>query len=205
VQDNSGEILVVVNYGRVPAKIAKRVPIGLALTIAALYMTPRSNGTANRLAAQGLVTWVNYPTLGKPRGQYGIPEFSLDGHARPLEGMVAVDREVIKAWKDTEGAVVAAAITRMITRIEAGEVARQASGGGTLGTLLSLGSQAVLTAADTPDTRSWSTLPARIAFGRMRVAPGKHSVRLSARGRSKSVKIDVPENGWAVVVLTVLR
>ena len=48
--------------------------------------------------------------------------------------------------------------------VRVGETTRQAAGGGVLGALLSLGTQATMTATDTPDTRSWSTLPARIAF-----------------------------------------
>ncbi len=204
-QDQSGEILVIVNYGRVPAKIAKRVPIGLALTIAALHIPPHASKRANYLAAQGLVTWVNYPTLGKPRGKWGVPEFFLDDRQLPLEGMLAVDVEAKRAWKETEGAVVASAITRVITRVAAGETARQASGGGVVGALLSLGTQATMTAADTPDTRSWSTLPARIAFGRMRVPPGKHTIRLRVRGVEKRQVVDVPPGGWAVIPLTVLR
>lgn len=203
--DGSGEILVVVSYGRVPAKIAKRVPIGLALTIASGYISPHDRSRANYLAGQGLVTWVNYPTLGKPRGEYGVPHFDIDGGPRALEGMLAVDAEAVRAWKDVEGAVVASAITRMLTRVVTGEATRQATGGGVLGALVSLGTQATMTAVDTPDTRSWSTLPARIAFGRVRVAPGAHEVVLTARGTQKRQRVNVPKNGWAVVYLTALR
>jgi hypothetical protein len=200
-----GDVLVIVNYGRVPAKIAKRVPIGLALTIASMYMSPASSSRANYLAAQGLVTWVNYPTLGKPTGTYEVPEFSLSGRALPLEGMVAVDVEAQKAWKELEGGIVASAITRLLTRVVAGETTRRATGGGVLGALLSLGAQATMTAIDTPDTRSWSTLPARIAFGRVRVPPGRQTVVLRVGGFEKQQVIDVPARGWAVVPLTVLR
>jgi hypothetical protein len=203
--DDSGDILVIVNYGRVPAKIANRVPIGLALTIAATYMSPAQSSRANYLAAQGLVTWVNYPSLGNAHGEYDEPHFALDRQYLPLEGMLAVDVEAKRAWKSVEGAVVASAITRLLTRVVAGEVTRRATGGGLLGALLSLGTQATLTAVDTPDTRSWSTLPARIAFGRVRVAPGRRTIRLVARGTEKRQVIDVPKGGWAVVVLTVLR
>jgi hypothetical protein len=62
-----------------------------------------------------------------------------------------------------------------------------------------------MTAIDTPDTRSWSTLPARIAFGRKRVAPGKYTVVLRVSGVEKRQVIDVPAHGFAVVPLTVLR
>jgi hypothetical protein len=160
---------------------------------------------ANYLAGQGLVTWVNYPKLGKPRGEYGIPELFLDQSQLPLEGLLAVDVEAAKAWKDVEGRVVASAITRLITRVVAGETARRASGGGVLGALVSLGTQATMTAADTPDTRSWATLPARIAVGRQRIAPGAHVVRIRARGVEKRQEINVPPGGWVVIPLTVLR
>jgi hypothetical protein len=202
--DKSGEVLVVVNYGRVPAKIAKRVPIGLALTIASSYISPNDASKANYLAAQGLVTWVNYPTLGKPRGEYGVPELWVDDQQRGLEGILAVDIEAERAWERVEGAIVASAITRMITRIVAGETTRQVSGGGVVGALLSLGTQATMTAVDTPDTRSWATLPARIAFGRVRLPPGRHTIRVRARGVEKRQTIDLRESGFAVIPLTVL-
>ena len=199
--DETAEVLVVVSYGRVPAKISKRIPIGLALTYASGFISHHDRGRANRLAAQGLVTWINYPTLGKPRGKYSVPRFRVDGRSIDLEGMLAVDVEAIKIWRETQGAVVTSAITRMI----AGETARQVSGGGLLGTLLSLGTQATLTATDTPDTRSWSTLPARIAFGRVRLPPGKHVIELTVSGVRKRQEIDIPKGGWAVVNLTVLK
>lgn len=202
--DTSGELLVIVSYGRVPAKIAKRVPIGLALTIASSYISPNDAAKANYLAGQGLVTWVNYPTLGKARGEYGVPELYVDEQQRGLEGMLAVDVEASRAWQRVEGAIVASAITRLITRIVAGEATRQATGGGVVGALLSLGTQATMTAMDTPDTRSWSTLPARIAFGRLRLPPGRHTVRIRARGVEKRQVIELRERDFAVIPLTVL-
>ncbi len=197
------ELLVVVSFGRVPAKIAKRVPIGLALTYASGALSPYDRSRANSLALQGLVTWVNYPELGRARGQYEQPGFALDGQWQRLEGIVAVDREVRRAWDELRGSIVAAAITRMIARVVAGEVTRRAVGGWE-GLLLSLGTQATLTATDTPDTRSWATLPARIAFGRVELPPGTHTVVLEARGVQKSQKIKIKAGGWAVVNLTVL-
>ncbi len=202
---DSAELLVIVNYGRVPPKVAKRIPIGLALTLASGYISPDSASRANYLAGQGLVTWVNYPTLGDPRGSYGTPEFFLDNRQLPLEGILAVDLEAREAWKKAQGAVVASAITRLLTRVVAGETTRRAAGGGVVGALLSLGAQATMTAVDTPDTRSWATLPARIAFGRTMIAPGRRVIRLRASGTEKQQTIDIPKGGWAVVVLTVLR
>ena len=199
------ELLVIVNFGRVPAKIANRIPIGLALTYVSGAMSPNDINRANYLAAQGLVTWINYPELGRPRGNYDQPWFALDGDHMPLEGILAVDREAKKAWDDARGPVVASAITRMISRVVAGEGVRRAAGEGLAGALLSLGTQATLTAVDTPDTRSWATLPARIAFGRIRLQPGTHWVDLGARGAKKRQKVTLKPGGWAVVSLTSLN
>jgi uncharacterized protein len=203
--DDDAELLVIVNFGRVPAKIAKRIPIGLALTYASAFISPASAAQANQLAMQGLVTWVNYPELGEPRSSYGRPTFMLDGQWQRLEGMAAVDREAKRAWESARGAIVASAITRMITRVVAGAATKQAAGGDTLGTLLSLGLQATLTATDTPDTRNWSTLPARIAFGRVRIKAGSHTITLTAPGGNKRQSVDVPAGGWAVICLTALN
>ena len=70
---DEGEIVFVVGYGRVPHKIAQRVPIGLALTMFSGALAPNDVAAANRIAAQGLVTWINFPTLGREQGEYSIP------------------------------------------------------------------------------------------------------------------------------------
>jgi len=203
--DDSAEILVVIGYGRVPAKIAKRIPIGLALTYATLWMSPANADQANRLAAQGLVTWINYPELGKPHGAYDTPTVSLDGQWVQLEGGLAVDLEAKRAWEDARGPVVASAITRMVARVLAGEAIRRSAKDDAVGLILSLGTQAALVAADTPDTRSWETLPARVAIARVRVQPGKHNLTLTSRGMRRQRSVTLAANGWGFAGLTVLR
>ena len=78
-------------------------------------------------------------------------------------------------------------------------------GGSLLGLVLSLGTQATLTALDTPDTRSWETLPARVAIARVRVPAGRHTVRIDARGVIRTAQVDVDKGGWSVVSLMGLR
>ena len=201
---DAAELLVVVNYGRVPEKIPKRVPIGLALTYASGIISPADAARANELAAQGLVSWVNYPSLADKRPM-SPARFLLDGKPQLLEVALEVDSEAHKAWEGARGTLVASAITRLISRIIAGETTKKVAGGGLLGTLLSLGTQATLTATDVPDTRSWSTLPARIAIGRVQLAPGKYQVDLSASGVTRKAPIELEPGGFAVVSLTVLR
>jgi hypothetical protein len=206
---DDAELLVIIGYGRVPAKIAKRVPIGLALTYASFFMSPANVTQANRLAAQGLVTWVNYPELGQPRLGRIEPRLFVDQTPQALDGILAVDAEARRAWDDVKGPVMAAAISRTIARVLAGAAAGAAAKGASndegIGVLVALATQATLTAADTPDTRSWETLPARIAVARVRVPAGTHVVSMSASGASTQKNVTLAANGFAVTALTVLR
>ncbi len=206
-----GDVLVVMGHGRVPHKVAERLPIGLALTLASGHIHPRDVGAANKLALQGLVTWVNFPTLAPGQGAYSTPVAQIDGRYVELSQVVDVSNEVRRAWERIKGQVIASAITRCIARFAAGSavgaVGSAAGGknGDIIGTLLSLGTQAALTAADTPDTRSWETLPARIVFARMRLPAGRHTIALSARGWARRQEIQVEKGGFKVVSLMALN
>jgi len=201
----SAEIVFVIGYGRVPHKVPERIPIGLALTLVANDIQPADARAANRLAAQGLVTWINFPTLAKERGGYEIPACMLDGKYVQLEQAADVGKEVRSEWKKVERKIILSAITRLITRMVAGEGVRRATGGGIVGLLASLGTQATLTALDTPDTRSWETLPARIAVARVTVPAGRHAIKLDARGVSRHWEVNLSPGGWAVASLQALR
>jgi len=126
-----------------------------------------------------------------------------------LEGILAIDEESRNAWEDARGAVIASAITRMLTRLVAGEVAeavtKSATDNSVLGLLVNVGTQTAMTAADTPDTRCWATLPARMAFSRVGLPPGRHWVDVAVSGVRKRQLVTMAPNGWAVVNLTVLN
>ena len=193
-----GELLVVLAHGRVPGKIAKRIPVGLALTFASPFLSPGNVQLANRLAAQGLVTWVNYPTLERPRPPFGTPRILIDGKQQQSGEVLAVDRQAFATWQEAKGQVVAAALVRMLARAAVGAGAQTAVKG-VGGILLSLGTQAALTARDTPDTRSWSMLPARLRLLRVRLPPGKHKVRIDFGGTVKESTVRISKGGFTVV------
>jgi tetratricopeptide (TPR) repeat protein len=202
--EDDAEVLVIIGSGRVPPKIARRIPIGLALTYASGALSPTDHAQANRLALQGLVSWVNFPELGRPTGQYVAPRLLVDQRSEPLEGALNVTAEARRAWDEARGAVVAGAITRLIARIVAGEALRRSTKNEGIGLLLSLGAQATLTAVDTPDTRSWETLPAHFSVARVRLSPEKHELRIQA-GRASGVRsVKLRPKGWALVSLTSL-
>jgi len=204
--DDSGEVFFVVGYGRVSHKIANRIPIGLALTLFADSISPTDHARANELAAQGLVTWINFPSLAPGQGKYETPGCKLDGQWVQLEEAVDIDREVRAEWKKIEGKIIVSAITRMIARVAVGQGIQSAAGrDNVVGLLASLGAQATLSALDTPDTRSWETLPARVAVARVRLPAGRHQVSIDARGWHRSQEIVVEKGGWSVVSLMALR
>lgn len=221
----TGEIVVVVGYGRVAQKVPMRIPVGQALQLVGALMNPGDRAQAEQFAARGLVTWVNYPTLGPQRTGYAKPTFAIDGHAEALETPLDVDAEMRREWRSHEPTIVLSALTRLVSRVAAGGAAEagtsaalrstssdQANAGSSgqnaanaLGLLVGLATTATMSAVDTPDTRSWATLPARLTVGRVRVAAGEHTVTLSTRGTQKSVKVNVEAGGWAFVPMLVLR
>jgi hypothetical protein len=204
-EGEGAEIVALVGFGRVPHKIPQRVPIGFALTWVAHDISPYDHRRANRLAAQGLVTWVNFPTLAPGQGSYDVPVLRIDGRAVPLEQAVDVSAQVRAEWHKIEGKIVASAITRLIARLMVGEAIRNADSKSPIALLLSLGAQATLSALDTPDTRSWETLPARIAVARVRVPPGAHAVSLEARGVSRRGTVTLEDGQWTLFSLQALR
>jgi tetratricopeptide (TPR) repeat protein len=204
--DDDADVLFVVGYGRVAHKVAERIPIGLALTLFSSALAPNDVSKANELAAQGLVTWINFPSLAPGQGKYAIPECRLDGEYVQLEEAVDVDQQVRAEWKKIEGKIIVSAITRMIARVAVGQGIRAAAGkDNVVGLIASLGAQATLTALDTPDTRSWETLPARVAVARVRLPPGRHKVVVDARGWVREQELVLEKKDWAVVSLMALR
>lgn len=217
IGEEEGELLLFIGYGRVPHKIANRLPIGLVLTYYSLYISPADRATANQMAITGALTWVNFPSLSKQVGSIARPECSLDGASLSLDGTVDVSAEVRRQWEKIEGSVVASALTRLITRAAvgvgtqaAGKAIVKASGGsnetaGVIGALAAIGAVVGMTAADTPDTRSWETLPARVAVLRKIVPAGTHTLSIQARGWSRKQTITIPKGGWAMASLMALN
>jgi tetratricopeptide (TPR) repeat protein len=206
--DGMGELMVVVGYGRVPALEAVRMPIGLALTAGALFLSPAHNQAASRMAGQGLVTWINYPALEARAFNYAPPAVVLDQTQLAIDAITDVEGLVRAALELEKPKIIASAVVRMIVRgavgAGAGVAVGRASNNSGLGMLAAMVTQAAMVAADVPDTRSWATLPARIAVARMRVPAGQHKVKLSAQGVTREHSVDVRAGGFAVLNLTEL-
>ncbi|NLN62818.1 MAG: tetratricopeptide repeat protein [Myxococcales bacterium] len=208
-----GTILVVPAMGLAPHKVARRVPIGAAIVLAGVFLAPEVAANANTLALKGLLKWVNFPELVQAPPAFDTVSVQVNDALAPVEMGVDVSAQAVRAWQQVQGKLMAAAIVRMISRALAGEATAHAvdSGSSTsgFGLLAQLLVEGAMTAADTPDTRSWNALPAGLFVSRAVVPAGTHRVvvRFSGRSGTHTVAMDatVRSGGFAVLPLFTLR
>ncbi len=210
----SGDVIVIVQGGMAPYKIAKRIPIGAAIVYASApgpgaRLSPAEQRRANAFAAKGILKWINYPAL--KQSALPTPRISASIAGSRMEGGLALDvsRSVFEEFKRNEGTIIASAITRLITRAVAGEatqaITQRATKSGAAGFLLGLLVEGALTAADTPDTRSWTTLPGSFHVFRMRLPAGRHALSLDLGNRTRKVIVDVPAGKIKVMNFSAYR
>ena len=205
----AGELLVVLSVGRVPYKVPERIPIGAAIGLGAAYITGDTT-----LLEHGLFKVVIYPELAPSGARYDHGRLWVDGHEVSLELASNLEAEVAAEYDRLRPKILGAAISRLIVRAAAAEAARaagnQSKGQGALvGFLAAAAVEGAMVAADKPDTRSWTLLPARVYIARVPVAPGPHHVELEAAGpggRERRVAdLQVAPGGFAVLDVTTLR
>jgi len=206
----TGELLVVVNVGRVPYKVPERMPIGLAIGLGATFIT---GNTA--ILERSALKFVIYPELVPSRALFNTGSLVIDGQEHALELATNLDAEIVREYTALKPKIIGAAITRLIVRAAVAEGARAAGNqakdgaGAIVGLLAALAAEGAMVAADKPDTRSWTLLPAFVFVGRIPVTPGAHSVTITAMGsgghETHDFKIDVKAGGFAVLDVTTLR
>ena len=100
-------------------------------------------------------------------------------------------------------------MTTEIARAVAGELSQSAtkkgSNSGLAGLLVGLAVEGAMTAADTPDTRAWVTLPAGMFVARARVPAGRHVIRVDYGGETREVEVDLPPGRWKFVNFSAVR
>ena len=105
-------------------------------------------------------------------------------HASNLANMNAIAHQ---ALEDRRGRIIAKGLGRLLIK---GQITRQAEENfGVLGWLAGNLYGAV---TETADTRSWTLLPQAFFVSRLRLAPGKHTVRIRTAGRiDKIIAVDI--------------
>lgn len=206
---SEGEVLVVAKTGRVPYKLPRRIPIGAAIGLAGAFITGDTT-----VLEYGMFKVVTYPELVPHETVFDSAELQLDGHAVPMDLASELTGELVREYEDIKPKIIGAAITRMIARAAVAEAGRAAGnqaeeGGSIIGFLAAAALEGTLVALDRPDTRSWTTLPAKVFVARATVPAGKHSIEVTVRGpggwERRTTEVDVPAGGFAVVDVTTLR
>ena len=206
---SEGEVLIVAKTGRVPYKVPKRIPIGLAIGLAGAYITGDTT-----VLEYGMFKVVTYPELVAHDTVFDTAQATIDGRSMEMELATDVTDEIVGEYEDIKPKIIGAAITRMIVRAAAAEAGRAAGnqseqGGALIGFLAAAAIEGTLVALDKPDTRSWTTLPARVHVARATVPAGKHRVVVTVRGpggwETRTTQVSVPAGGFAVVDVTTLR
>ncbi|MCY1055738.1 hypothetical protein [Nannocystis sp. SCPEA4] len=203
------EILVVVSVGRVPLKEARRMPIGAAVGLAHAYITGDS-----RVLERSALKMVVYPELVPSNSAFQTAEVRVDGQPVQLEIASDIQTEVIAEYERMKPKIIGAAISRLIVRAAVAEAARAAGnssekGGAIIGLFAALAAEGALLAADRPDTRSWTLLPALVLVARVPVQPGPHAVTVAASGpggsETRKYDVDLRAGGYVVLDVTTLR
>ena len=209
VDETMGELLVIVQTGAAPYRYPERMPIGAAVVAASspgpgARLSADERRNANLFAAKGVLKWVNYPKLRRVKTAASRRiEVAVDGRGVPGGEAIDVEQRVVEEFRRVEGSLLAAGIVRLIARAVAGEasqaVAKKATDNALAGLLIGLVVEGAMTAADTPDTRGWVTLPARIYVARIEVPAGPHRILVRGGGANAAIETQVPAGGWRVV------
>lgn len=207
----AGDTLVVVQTGMAPWREAKRVPIAQAMTYSSRSggLSGDNRAQLSTMVASGAIASVNFPMLTTR----GLPpmrsvSIAIDGAPRELQAHIDVASQVAVGYAHILPTLMTAAITRLITRVAAGVVTNQAvkaGGGGGWGALAGLAVQTGMNAADTPDTRSWMTLPGNIRLLRTTLAGGEHAIDVAIGSRSDKRTITINEESLNIMNFSRMR
>jgi hypothetical protein len=204
------ELLVVVNVGRVPYKVPRRIPIGAAIGIAHTFITGDT-----RVLEHTAMKVVTFPELVPAGNTYDSAAVQIDGKSVAVERVSDLGLETKREYDELKPKIIGAAITRMIARAIAAEGARAAGNqagdaGPIVGLLAALAVEGTMVALDKPDTRSWTLMPNQVNIARVRLPPGKHTVSVWLQSSSgaqerRDLEVELAAGGFAVVDVTSLR
>lgn len=207
--DPGGEVLVVLSVGRVPYKVPERIPIGAAIGIGAAHITGDTT-----VLEHSLFKVVVYPELVPSGASYEQGRLWVDGKEHAFELASNLEAEIVAEYDLLRPKIIGAAISRLIVRAVAAEAARAAGQQskkepGLVGFLAAAAVEGSMVAADKPDTRSWTLLPARVYIARVPVRPGAHVVEVEAFGHGgrekRRAELQVAAGGFGVLDITTLR
>ena len=197
-------VLIISSSGMVPHKRAQRLALGRAL----LYIGPHHSWSRAeraklaRIQAKGLMKWLNFPSLA-PSVSGGSESCLLNNQdVSPLLS-ISLSQLVQKDFKRSSPLFMVAAISRLLSRVALGalgeEIGKKVKGSA-VGLLVGLITEGSLAIADTPDTRSWTTLPDQVKLYWFWLPPGDHRIKLDNSRYHGQVNLRVKGDGHPLVL-----
>lgn len=206
----SGDTLFVIQTGMVPYRRAER--IGMARAIdrsrrtrhSSVHFEADTEEKALLLASSGSFNWLNYARLTN-EGLPGQRSVSLNTGETTLRlgNPVHLSGQIEESWDEIANTALAAGISRAVARNVVGagsakateaivsQSERMEGASRLIGALTGATIKASMAAADTPDTRSWISLPADIHLVRMQLEPGPRELEIGVNGRTEHRSVDI--------------
>jgi uncharacterized protein len=184
------ELVTLVFSGLAPYRAPERIPVGIVfawMRANVAYELGADDAAYGRIVAEGLLTWVNFPVLVQQQNPYRRFDVQSGGITASARQVADIESFALQQWELDRPGVAWSAITRAITRVlarEAIQAAGRAAGGAgqTIGFIAGLAAQGAMQAADTPDTRTWTLMPASLWVARQPRVDGADRVTVTARG-----------------------
>lgn len=211
-----GDTLIVVQTGLVPYRESER--IGLDRAVDKSRSSPYSDRHLDREVVDGIdhlrssdtLNWLNTTRLadqGLPTGRSA--SVTIDATEFDLRAPIDVSEQIIREWNDIADTALAAAIARAVTREAVSEGVSQGveaiSDSGALGSLVGLVTSTSLAAADTPDTRSWTSLPDDIHLMRLQLPSGSRSMEVEVDRRRQQRTVEISDDRFQLLNFSKLR
>ncbi len=215
------EVVTIVFSGLAPYREPQHFPVGAIIAWIRLdnayALSSEQEARLGRAVAEDLLTWVNFPVLVDHENQLERFDVTAGGARTTAEPIANIESFAISQWESDRPGIAFAAIVRALVRIAAretinavGNAADNGNGvGQAIGFIAGLATQGAMQAADVPDTRTWTMMPAYVSVARMPAEAGASEVRVTGYGLGASeqrvVQVQVPAGGAAVVTVRFLR
>ena len=175
----------------------ERIPIGMAIGIAGAFVTGDT-----RVLERTALKFINYPNFDPPN-LYDSAVVSVGVTELYTELVTDISGHVIREY--TSSAEARRGDLSPIVRALAAEGGAAGKQSGALGLIAAL----AVEAADRPDTRSWTTLPAQVFMARQTLPAGQHEVEVILSGNSGTEtrvhEVTMTAGGFVVLDVTTLR
>lgn len=212
----AGDTLIIVQTGLVPYREAERIQIESALRrgkrarYSGRHLDDEILGGIDALQSSGRLNWLNTTSLSSE----GLPSdraasLTIEDTEFVLQYPINLTEQVKQEWEEIARLALAAGISRAVTRYVisegVGRGVEAITGSSGWGRLVRLFTSVSLSIADTPDTRSWTSLPDDIHMVRMQLPEGVLQMEVNVEGRVEHRDVEVRKNGFQLFNFSRLR